>query len=264
MSKNYLSVIAENTGASSEEVEDVLTGMIISAKNQHGAKASPSELLVVGAICAKYQLNPLVKEASAFVSGGKLQVVIQIDGWYKIVNRQPDYDGCEFEERFDEKGKIFSVTCKIYNKNRAHPSCATEYFSECVQNKDTWLKWPIRMLRHKAFIQAARMAFGISEAVDPDEADRYQGEKVINPSSQSGSDKIDRAAIQSKMAACQTENELRAICTSIREELQGLGVWERERGVIVQMNQLHKDRIASQAEHVIEGELINDEEIPFE
>lgn len=274
MSKNYLATIAENTGATQEEIGEVLTGMIISAKNQHGAKASPAEMLVVGSVCAKYQLNPLVKELIAFVSGGKLQVVVPIDGWYKMVNRQENYDGCEFQESFDDHGKIFSCTCKIFHKNRSHPSCATEYFAECAMEKDTWKKWPIRMLRHKAFIQAARMAFGFSEAIDPDEADRYPAERDVNPRPA-----VDYAAIQRAMAECVTLDELQLLSTQIRQDFEKSGNWEAVKKQIIAMNRQHKDRISASENQgevmdmdtgeIFDGEVIphdssTDEDVAFE
>ena len=63
--------------------------------------------------------------------------------------------------------------------------------SECKQqNKEPWQKWPSRMLRHKAAIQAGRYAFGLSGIIDPDEADRYKDvgviEKEVNPTIVSG------------------------------------------------------------------------------
>lgn len=89
---NALATIAQSSGVSVEDITDVLKGMIISAKNQHGAVASNAELAIVSGVCAKYDLNPMVKECAAFISGGKLQVVLMIDGWYRIVNRQPDFE----------------------------------------------------------------------------------------------------------------------------------------------------------------------------
>ncbi|MNV87957.1 hypothetical protein D3C71_1821200 [compost metagenome] len=44
--------------------------------------------------------------------------------------------------------------------------------SECNRATDTWKKWPARMLRHKAAIQAARYAFSFSGIIDEDEAAR--------------------------------------------------------------------------------------------
>ena len=42
------------------------------------------------------------------------------------------------------------------------------------QNPTPWGRWPARMLRHKATIQCARYAFGLSGIVDPDEAERIK------------------------------------------------------------------------------------------
>ncbi|KDC45542.1 recombinase RecT, partial [Pseudoalteromonas fuliginea] len=96
----------QNTGASQEEIKEVLSGMIVSAKNQHGSVATNAELAIVTGVAAKYDLNPLVKEMAAFVSGGKLQVTVMIDGWYKMVNRQPTFDGVEFDDHMDANGKL--------------------------------------------------------------------------------------------------------------------------------------------------------------
>ena len=52
---NALAVIAQNTGASVEDITDVLRGMIVSAKNQHGAQATNAELAVVAGVCSTYK-----------------------------------------------------------------------------------------------------------------------------------------------------------------------------------------------------------------
>jgi hypothetical protein len=44
----------------------------------------------------------------------------------------------------------------------------------CFRNTDPWKQWPRRMLRHKAAIQCARVAFGISGVMEPDEAERFR------------------------------------------------------------------------------------------
>ena len=45
--------------------------------------------------------------------------------------------------------------------------------NECFNgNKEPWKRWPRRMLRHKAYIQGARIAFGFSGIYDEDEAQR--------------------------------------------------------------------------------------------
>lgn len=238
-----LAIVAANTGASEEDIKNVISGMIISSKNQHGATASNAEIAVFTGVCSKYALNPLVKECAAFVSGGKLQVIVMVDGWYKMVNRQDTFDGVEFDDKMDADGKVVATTCRMYLTNRGRPVCVTEYMAECIDKKSSvWLKWPNRMLRHKAYIQAARMAFGISEAIDNDEADRIRGnspaERDITPKPS-----VNYTDIETAMTDCNTLDELKEVCGSIRDEMQANGTWDSGRANIIALNVKHKDRI---------------------
>lgn len=123
-------------------------------------------------VAKKYDLDPITKQIFAFPSkGGGIQPVVSVDGWMTLINSHPQFDGMEFEDAFQD-GKLFSVTCRMYRKDRSRPVCVTEYMSECERNTDTWRKWPARMLRHKAAIQAARYAFSFSGIMDEDEAHR--------------------------------------------------------------------------------------------
>lgn len=130
--------------------------------------AQMSALLIVA---NQYKLNPWTKEIYAFPDKNNgIVPVVGVDGWAKIINRQTDYDGCEFKMEMTPEGKPISCTCKLYSKSRSHPLEITEYFDECKRNTDPWTNMPKRMLRHKAFIQAGRVAFGISGIYDEDEA----------------------------------------------------------------------------------------------
>ncbi|AUR87409.1 RecT family protein [Vibrio phage 1.100.O._10N.261.45.C3] len=242
-----LAKLSDITGATSEEVNEVVKGMIISAKNQHGAQVSNAEMAVVIGTCAKYGLNPLVKECAAFVSGGKLSLVVMIDGYYSIVNRQPNFDGVEFNDSFDDNGKIKSITCRMYLTNRSRPVTVTEYFDECYDAKSSvWRKWGARMLRHKAYIQAARMAFGISEIVDPDEADRIKESEPkqardITPKTEA----VSIEKIEIEIAQAGDLDTLKSICGGIRKDLEARGLWEQHKSTIVKLNEEQKARIAS-------------------
>ena len=246
---NALALVAQNTGASQEEIKEVLSGMIVSAKNQHGSVATNAELAIVTGVAAKYDLNPLVKEMAAFVSGGKLQVTVMIDGWYKMVNRQPTFDGVEFDDHMDANGKLTAITCRMYLTNRTRPVTVTEYLAECRKTgngADVWNKWPSRMLRHKAYIQAARMAFGISEVVDPDEAERIKEneptqERDVTPEKPV----IDIECVDDDMAKCNTLDELKQASSVIRKDFEGMGIWGQYKSQIVELNTKHKDRINS-------------------
>lgn len=124
-------------------------------------------------VAKQYNLNPILKEIYAFPTrSGGIQPIVGVDGWANLINSQPSCDGVEFEDHLDDKGALTAITCRIYRKDRNHPTTATEYMAECKRNTDTWKQWPRRMLRHKALIQAARYAFGFSGIVDPDEWER--------------------------------------------------------------------------------------------
>lgn len=134
-------------------------------------------------VADKYDLNPVTKEIYAFPANGGIQPIVSIDGWLKIINTHPQFDGMEFKDTFDQSGKLTAVTCKIFRKDRGHPIEVTEYMSECKRNTKPWQQFEARMLRHKATIQTARYAFSLSGIYDPDEGERIAetstGEKVI-------------------------------------------------------------------------------------
>jgi phage recombination protein Bet len=126
-------------------------------------------------VAKEYKLNPLLKEIYAFPSKGGIQPIVGVDGWANLINSHPAFDGMDFEDHFED-GNLASITCKMYRKDRTHPITATEYLSECKRSTEPWQKWPRRMLRHKAMIQAARYAFSFAGIIDPDEAERVVGD----------------------------------------------------------------------------------------
>lgn len=130
-------------------------------------------------VANKYKLNPLTKEIYAFPKrGGGIQPIVGVDGWLKLINTNSACDGMEFEDAHDDEGNLTAITCRIYRKDRGHPTEVTEYMNECRLNSEPWKKWPARMLRHKAAIQCARYAFGFADIIDPDEADRTSAVKT--------------------------------------------------------------------------------------
>lgn len=239
-----LEVIASSTGVTSEEVAEVLRGMIISGKAQHGATATNAEMTVVSSIFAKYDLNPFIREGHAFVSGGKLQVIIGFDGFVKIMNRQPTFNGVEFVDNF-EGSELISVTTKIHIKGRDFPVCTTEYMDEAYQpNSAAWKKFKKRMLRNKSLAQCIRIAFGVADVLDPDEADRIRsGERDVTPPPARAT--VDYQAIEAQMAACKDAECLKSISTGIREDFEKRGIWNAEKAIIIEMNGRHKQRISA-------------------
>lgn len=142
-------------------------------KTVMGGKDVSNEQVAAFCLVAKeHGLNPFTKEIFAFPANGGIIPVVSVDGWLKLINGHPAFDGMEFVDAADDKGNLISVTCKMFRKDRTHPVIVTEYMAECVRATDVWKRWPARMLRHKATIQAARYAFGFAGIVEPDEAER--------------------------------------------------------------------------------------------
>jgi phage recombination protein Bet len=139
-------------------------------KNTVFRGATNDELLALVVVSNEYGLNPLTKEIYAFpAKGGGIVPVVSIDGWIRMMNDHPQFDGIDYEFEHTEDGKLISCTSIIYRKDRSHPTRVTEYLAECRRNTDPW-KMERRMLRHKATIQGARIAFGFSGITDEDEA----------------------------------------------------------------------------------------------
>jgi hypothetical protein len=126
--------------------------------------ATEAQTVALLIVADQYGLNPFTKEIYAFpAKGGGIVPVIGIDGWLRIINTHPQLDGIEIEEDDD------SCTCKIYRKDFNYPVVLTEYLDECKRNTDPWNTMPKRMLRHKAIIQCARVAFGFGGIHDEEE-----------------------------------------------------------------------------------------------
>jgi len=150
-----------------ERIECDPTELMATLKSTVFKGATDAEFNALVIISNSYQLNPILKELYAFpAKGGGIVPVVGIDGWLKIINRQPGYDGMTVEISPDGQ----SATATIHVKERAHPTVVTEYLAECSRGTEPWKAMPRRMLRHKAIIQAARVAFGIGGIQDEDEA----------------------------------------------------------------------------------------------
>lgn len=142
-------------------------------------KGTEEELIAFLTVAHRYDLDPFRKEIYAFRKGdtGGVQPIVGIDGWATIANREPAYDGVEFEDQI-EAGVVTAVTCRVYRKDRSRPTSVTEYLRECKRNTPPWNQMPGRMLRHRSYIQGVRLAFGISGIMDPEDAERMVDAEV--------------------------------------------------------------------------------------
>lgn len=173
-------------------------------------QVSDSQMAALLIVANQYGLNPWTKEIYAFPDKNNgIVPVVGVDGWSRIINSRPEFDGMDFQQDSD------SCTCVIYRKDRSHPIKVTEFMEECKRNAGPWLSHPRRMLRHKAMIQCARLAFGFAGIYDEDEAKRIEeatSAKTVNP--ETGEIEVHRfdvTAALDAVEACVTTDELSTV-----------------------------------------------------
>lgn len=138
-------------------------------------QVSDAQMTALLVVANQYGLNPWTKEIYAFPDKNNgIVPVVGVDGWSRIINSHAQFDGMDFEQDGE------SCTCSIYRKDRSRPVRVTEYMAECRRsNAGPWQSHPRRMLRHKAMIQCARLAFGFVGIYEQDEAERIIEGEVI-------------------------------------------------------------------------------------
>lgn len=134
-------------------------------------QATTEQTLAFLLVADRYGLDPMLKEIHCFLDKRTQNIVpmISIDGWAKMMNNHPAFDGVEFEFHKNDEGLVEAISCRIFRKDRSRPYAVTEFLDECYRETDPWKKTPTRMLRHRALIQCIRIAFGFSGSFSEDD-----------------------------------------------------------------------------------------------
>lgn len=180
VAENAITKFASKCGLTNEKFIKALVAHIADPK-----RGVPGEVVFAYCmLCEIYSLDPFAGHA-ALIKGVKPSVTV--DGWTHVMNSHPDYQGCEFIDHCDgdDPRNIYAITCKIHHAKRKVPIEVTEYLVECQKNEGPWRTHPRRMLRHRALMQCARVAFGLPiQEVD----DLTNG--VNSPEIQAGADVV--------------------------------------------------------------------------
>ena len=151
-------------------------------------EVSDAQMVALLTVANHYGLNPFTKELFAFPDKNNgIVPVVGVDGWSRIINSHPQFDGIEFHHA-DEfvtmpgaKPAPEWIECHIHRKDRSRPVVVREYLDEVYRAPfkgkygdvtGPWQTHTKRFLRHKAMIQCARLAFGYGGIYDQDEAER--------------------------------------------------------------------------------------------
>ena len=151
-------------------------------------EVTDAQMAALMVVANQYGLNPFTRELFAFPDKNNgIVPVVGVDGWSRIINSHPQFDGIEFHHA-DEfvtmpgaKPAPEWIECHIHRKDRSRPVVVREYLDEVYRAPfkgkygdvtGPWQTHTKRFLRHKAMIQCARLAFGYGGIYDQDEAER--------------------------------------------------------------------------------------------
>lgn len=133
--------------------------MLHALRNSVAPGLTDPEFTLFAEICRTTGLNPMTKEIWAIKAGGRLQLMTGINGFLKIANSHPQYDGMEVINEIDDKGNLVSCTVRVHRKDRKYPSVATAYMHEYAKPSPIWKTMPSIMLAKCAKSLAIREAF---------------------------------------------------------------------------------------------------------
>ena len=124
--------------------------------------APKQTLLTLLRLARAHNLDPLKEEvALALYEDCHWQAYVTVEGYSKILNSHPAFDGISFTESSEKTNGIpIWMECAIYRKDRSQPIVVKEYFEEVRGEQAIWQKMPRRMLRHRVMQQCARLAVG--------------------------------------------------------------------------------------------------------
>lgn len=190
--RSLVAKLAAKYGVDANKLLDTLKATAF--RQKEGTVISNEQMMALLIVADQYNLNPFTKEIYAFPDKNNgIVPVVGVDGWARIVNEHPQFDGMEFVEsetvrKMDDDAHVCPewIMCIIHRKDRAHPVSIKEYLEECYRPpitgekksggqykiKGHWQTHTKRALRHKAFIQTGRLAFAFVGIYDEDEAHR--------------------------------------------------------------------------------------------
>ncbi|MFC1337408.1 MAG: phage recombination protein Bet [gamma proteobacterium symbiont of Clathrolucina costata] len=156
-----------------------------------GPEITDEQMYSLLVVSDQYNLNPFTREIYAFPDKrGGIIPVVGVDGWNRIANEHPQFNGVEFvysDTIVQMEGARAPchiwIEAVLHRKDRANPVRVREYLDECYRApfKDwqtgyesigPWQTHPKRFLRHKSLIQCYRVGFSFVGIYDEDEAYR--------------------------------------------------------------------------------------------
>ena len=166
-----------------EEIETI--------KRTVASDANTDELKMFLHVAKSYGLDPFNKEIFFWKVKGKPTIMTSRDGYLKIADRHPQYDGLvsdvvrkndSFKKNADgieheygtERGDIVGAYALVYRKDRSYPVYVFAPFAEYRADTKVWYKYPSAMILKVAESMALKRSFSVSGLVSREEMDVQQ------------------------------------------------------------------------------------------
>jgi len=141
---------------------------VIAAIQQTVCKGSTdAQLRMFIEVCRSTGLNPWLKEI--YYVADKGIIMAARDGYLRVANENPNFDGMETRVERDEKGVPVKATCTVWRKDRTHPIICEAWYSEYKKSGPVWNQYPSAMISKVAEVLALKRSFAINGVVTEEE-----------------------------------------------------------------------------------------------
>ncbi len=131
--------------------------------------ATDAQLQMFLQICKRTGLDPFLKEI--WFVAEKSIIMAARDGYLRVANEHPQFDGIETRVERDEKLVPIKAVCTVWRKDRTHPTICEAYYSEYKSGSPVWSKYPSAMISKVAEVLALKRSFAINGVVSEEEMD---------------------------------------------------------------------------------------------
>lgn len=201
-------------GVAVDRYEDQV--MVQTLKDTVAKGATDSEFRMFIEVCKSTGLNPFLKEIWCAVpmkngqrSYGQVLIMAARDGYLRVANENPMFDGIETRVERDEKTKIpIKAVCTVWRKDRAHPTIAEAYFSEYYKpgygdKPGIWDTYKSAMIGKVAEVLALKRSFSINGVVTEEEIGQLETPEETKTRAEKIADA--KAVAERKIAELQAE-----------------------------------------------------------
>jgi len=128
--------------------------------------ATDSQFRMFAEVCKATGLNPWLREIWFVPNVG---VMAGRDGYLRIANDHPQFDGMSTVVERDDQGIPIKATCSVWRKDRAHPITCEAFYNEYRKSSQVWQTYKSAMISKVAEVLALKRSFSINGIVTEEE-----------------------------------------------------------------------------------------------